>query len=258
MGSGPELKVAKPMTHWSENDRLWNAMAPALAAPERQAVADAEVAAIIKATALPAGSQVLDLGCGAGLHAVAFAARDFVVTGVDTNRVLLHSARTRASAADLTVELIDDDIRTFTRLAGYDLVCSLNSSFAYFDDDTHSRILRNVHECLRDGGTLLLDTLGEAMATYSGDAGVHVIGGSRYSVRRSFDKSRGVIQEEWTVETSSVPERYLTEQRIYSAAELISMVENAGLAAVRVSATLDATAPYTASSRRLIVYATQC
>ena len=245
------------MTHWSEDDRLWDAMAPALSSPARHAIADAEVAAIIKGTELATGAQVLDLGCGAGLHAVAFASRGFVVTGVDTSRTLLHSAQARASAAGLVVEFIVDDIRTFIRPARYDLVCSLNSSFAYFDDDTNSRILRNIHECLRNGGTLLLDTLGEAMATYTGDAGIHDIGGSRYSVRRLFDKARGVIQEEWTVETINVAERYLTEQRIYSAAELISMVKNAGFAAVRVSSSLDATAPYVASSRRLVVFARQ-
>jgi 2-polyprenyl-3-methyl-5-hydroxy-6-metoxy-1,4-benzoquinol methylase len=245
------------MTHWSEDDRLWNAMAPALSAPERHAIADAEVAAVIKGTELPTGAHVLDLGCGAGLHAVAFASRGFVVTGVDRNGTLLHSAQTRASTAGLAVEFINDDIRTFTRPARYDLVCSLNSSFAYFGDDTNLRILRNIQKCLRDGGTLLLDTLGEAMATYTGDAGIHDIGGSRYSVRRLFDKARGVLQEEWTVETTNVAERYLTEQRIYSVAELISMAHDAGLAAVRVSSSLDATAPYVASSLRLVVFARQ-
>lgn len=231
-------------------------MAPALSAPARHAIADAEVAAIIKGTELPAGSHVLDLGCGAGLHAAAFAARGFVVTGVDRSRTLLHSAQTRASAAGLAVELLGDDLRTFIRPACYDLVCSLNSSFAYFGDDTNLRILRNMHACLRDGGTLLLDTLGEGMATYNGDSGIHVIGDSRYSVLRLFDKSRGVIQEEWTVETTDAAKRFLTEQRIYSAAELISMVRNAGFATVRVSSSLDATASYVASSRRLVVFAT--
>lgn len=173
------------MTRWSEDDRLWGAMAPALSALARHAIADAEVAAIIKGTELPTGAQVLDLGCGAGLHAVAFASRGFVVTGVDTSRTLLHSAQTRASAAGLVVEFIDDDIRTFIRPACYDLICR------------------------------------------------------------------------WTVETNNVAERYLTEQRIYSAAELISMAQNAGLAAVRVSSSLDATAPYVASSLRLVVFARQ-
>lgn len=191
---------------WSDDDRLWDALAPALAAPARRAVADTEVAAILEATRPPSGGRVLDLGCGAGAHAVAFAARGYRVTGVDRNETLLGAARRAASEAGVDVELLHADFRTFSRPAAFDLACSLNASFAYFDDATHRRLLKILRRSLRGGGSLVLDTLGEGRAAWAGDAGTHEIGGARYSVRRAFDESRGVLREEWTVERGGRPE----------------------------------------------------
>jgi len=240
---------------WSDDDRLWDALAPALAAPGRRAVAEAEVAAILEATRPPPGARVLDLGCGAGAHAVAFAARGFRVTGVDRSATLLGAAERAASGSGVEVELLRADFRAFSRPAAFDLACSLNASFAYFDDATHRRLLGLLRRALRVGGSLVLDTLGEGRAAWTGDAGVHEIGGARYSVRRAFDATRGVLREEWTVERGGRPETFLCEQRLFAAAELAALAGEAGLADVRVSSTLDGAAPYDARSLRLVLLA---
>ena len=55
--SAPRSASARPARApgWSDDDRLWDALAPALAAPGRYAVAEAEVAAILEATRPPSG-----------------------------------------------------------------------------------------------------------------------------------------------------------------------------------------------------------
>lgn len=240
---------------WSDDDRLWDALAPAFAAPARRAVAETEVTAILEATRPPSAARVLDLGCGAGAHAVAFAARGFRVTGVDRSATLLEAAARAAAEAGVEVELLQADFRTFSRPVAFDLACSLNASFAYFDDATHRRLLRLLRRSLRGGGSLVLDTLGEGRAAWSGDAGTHEIGGARYSVRRAFDESRGVLREEWTVERGGRAETFLCEQRLFTAAELTALAGEAGFADVRVASTLDGTAPYDARSLRLVLLA---
>ena len=240
---------------WSDDDRLWDALAPALAAPGRRAIAEAEVAAILEATRPPSGARVLDLGCGAGAHAVAFAVRGCRVTGVDRSETLLGVARRVASDAGVEVELLKADFRTFSRPAAFDLACSLNASFAYFDDATHLRLLKSLRGALRGGACLVLDTLGEGRAAWSGDAGIHEIGGARYAVRRSYDRPRGVLREEWAVERGGRPETFVCEQRLFTAVELTALAEEAGFADVRISSTLDGTAPYDARSLRLVLLA---
>ncbi len=251
--TGPARPARAP--GWSDDDRLWDALAPALAAPARRAVAETEVAAILEATRPPSAARVLELGCGAGAHAVAFAARGFRVTGVDRSATLLEAAGRAAAEAGVEVELLRADFRTFSRPAAFDLACSLNASFAYFDDATHRRLLRLLRRSLRGGGSLVLDTLGEGRAAWSGDAATHEIGGARYSVRRAFDESRGVLREEWTVERGGRPETFLCEQRLFTAAELTALAEEAGFAHARASSTLDGAAPYDARSLRLVLLA---
>ena len=243
------------MTHWSDDASLWDAMTPALSAPVRYVVADAEVATIVEKVELRPGARVLDLACGAGVHAVAFAARGFRVTAVDRSAGLLRLAETRASAMGVSVELVHADMRKFIRPFGYDVACSLKSSFAYFEDEVNLRVLRNMKESLRTGATLVLDTLGEGVVSCTADAGIHEIAGTRYSVRRSFDNVRSVVQEEWTVDRAGDAQHYRTEQRIYTAAELVSMLETVGLTKVTIAASLDATAHYDQYSPRLVAFA---
>ncbi len=47
---------------------------------------------------LPAGGSAADIGCGTGISARLFAARGFVVTGVDPNEAMLEKARARGGA----------------------------------------------------------------------------------------------------------------------------------------------------------------
>jgi cyclopropane fatty-acyl-phospholipid synthase-like methyltransferase len=55
--------------NWSDDDDLWEAMTPALSAPDRFAMAEADASAIAAAAELPMGAAILDIGCGAGVHA---------------------------------------------------------------------------------------------------------------------------------------------------------------------------------------------
>ncbi len=70
------------------------------------------VSFILSETNLPAKAKVLDLGCGAGRHALLLAKRGFEVTGVDQSANLLSVAEDEAQKNGLHITFIRDDIRT--------------------------------------------------------------------------------------------------------------------------------------------------
>ena len=102
-----------------------------------------------------AGVRVLDLGCGGGHNAVAFARRGARVVGVDRSAVMLTHARALAEAAGQKVELRQSDLAelAFVATASVDLVfCSW--TLQYVDD--LQRVFRQVHRVLRPDGTIVV------------------------------------------------------------------------------------------------------
>jgi SAM-dependent methyltransferase len=230
------------VSDWSDDDALWEAMAPALAAPERFALAEADAAAIAAAVNLPPGAAVLDIGCGAGVHALAFAARGYAVTGIDRSELLLRIAESHRDA--LPVSFRRADMRDFVRPASFDLACSLYSSFGYFDEATNARVLANARESLRPRGTLIVDVLGRAREWP--EHGSYEISGTRYAVRRRV--AGDTLFEEWTVGEKTFP----TRQRLFTPEELRALLLAAGFTRVDVAASLDGRTAYEEEGRRLV------
>ncbi|HEX9163787.1 MAG TPA: class I SAM-dependent methyltransferase [Thermoanaerobaculia bacterium] len=237
--------------NWSDDDSLWAAMTPALASPLRFAAAQCDVAMIAGAVALPAAASVLDLGCGAGVHSIAFAARGYAVTAVDRSATLLAIARRHAIDAG-NLEFVHADMRDFVRPRAFDLVCSLCASLCYFDDDTHVRILRNIHESLRSGGTLVLDVISRAnLECHWEPRAAFDVDRTHYEVERAVDADWSHVRETWTVFGKS----FQTAQRLYSAAEMTQLLNEAGFTNVEIAGSLDKTLPHGPDAHRMIAFA---
>src|SRR5262245_21780318 len=131
--------------------------------PKTPKTTAAEVAEVIRQSKARAPLAVLDLGCGTGRHALAFAARGFEVTGLDYSQAFLHTAREAARKAGASIRFVRGDMKDLRRhfaANAFDLVVSLFNSFGYFDsrrDD--AKMVRAVHRVLRPGGAFVLNTL---------------------------------------------------------------------------------------------------
>jgi cyclopropane fatty-acyl-phospholipid synthase-like methyltransferase len=66
--------------------------------------------------------RALDLGCGAGVHAIYLAQQGFSVVGVDFVPAALELARERARVAGVELELHEGDVLTYDAHAGFDVV----------------------------------------------------------------------------------------------------------------------------------------
>lgn len=238
--------------HWSDDDAFWDAMEPALCAPGRLCRAPEEVAGIAAALALPAGARVLDLGCGPGAHAIALAARGFVVTGVDRSARLLGRARRSAEAAGLEVEWVQADMREFRRPAAFGLVCSLYTSFGYFDAAGDRRVLGNVAASLAPGGRLVLDLDTAANIARRLRGSTAVIDEIRYEEHARLDEHGSMLLAHWTVDRGGVRQEFDVAQRLYGADELRTLLLAAGFADVRLFGSLDLGRGYDERAERLV------
>ena len=75
----------------------------------------------------------------------------------------------RRTRRRLSVEWVLDDMRRFHRPAAFDLACNLFTSFGYFEhEEDNLRVLRNIWQSLRDGGTLVMDMVGKERVVRQG------------------------------------------------------------------------------------------
>lgn len=121
--------------------------------------ANKEVSKMIGWLQLPEGSQVLDIGCGMGRHAIALASSGYKVTGIDLSNILLHEALRHDE--NLLVNWVQGDMRELPFEEGsFDATVNLFTSFGYFpNEEENVNVLRHIRRVLREGGSFLIDFL---------------------------------------------------------------------------------------------------
>ncbi|MDF2540451.1 MAG: cyclopropane-fatty-acyl-phospholipid synthase [Herbinix sp.] len=83
-----------------------------------------QVIYLIEKMQLISTSKILDLGCGAGRHAIEFSKRGLCVTGIDISEVMLEHAKKRATEEQVMVNYIQGNLANLSDLqlqeASYD------------------------------------------------------------------------------------------------------------------------------------------
>jgi SAM-dependent methyltransferase len=100
------------------------------------------------------GKRVLDVGCGSGENAIAFARAGAHVIGVDRSVAQLHLGRKAADEAEVRVEWHESDAAdlAFLRADSIDLAFAAGVLGEIEDTD---RVFRQVHRVLRPGAALV-------------------------------------------------------------------------------------------------------
>jgi SAM-dependent methyltransferase len=106
---------------------------------------------------LEKGAIMLDLACGAGMHAVELASRGYNVVGYDLSLAMLAHAQDEAQERGQKINFLQGDMREMAFEEAFDGVYSWSTSFGYFDDEKNLNVLSRIHRALRQGGMLLLD-----------------------------------------------------------------------------------------------------
>ncbi len=123
----------------------------------RQLVREADF--IERSLGVVKGGRLLDLGCGAGQHAVELASRGYEVVGFDSSQAQLDWAGELAQERGERLQFINGDMRTLTYQETFDGILCWNTSFGFFEEDKNIDVAARMFAALRPGGRLLLDVV---------------------------------------------------------------------------------------------------
>jgi SAM-dependent methyltransferase len=221
-----------------------------------EARSDAEVETILRLLDLSPGAEVLDAPCGHGRIANRVAGRGWQVAGLDSSRLFLDIARSRAPEG---VEYLQGDLRDMPFEGRFDAAINWFSSFGYFDDEGNRRVLEGFRRALKPGGVLLLEQASREMLVAnippSGQAVWMTERGDDLQIDKvTFDPVAGRSNTERIIVRDGKVRRTGFSLAQPTAAELAVMLREAGFEDVR--ALDESGGEFTTRSRRLLLVAT--
>ena len=242
------------MSEWFRSffSGLWADLQPGFFPAEET---EKRAAVIERLLALRPGSRVLDAPCGNGRLTVALGRRGHTLTGIDFTPAFI--AEARAAAGELALTFLERDMRQFDDLSGFDAAFNWWGSFGYFDDAGNQAFAASVCKTLVPGGRFLIEgNLTETLIPVFQAKGWSRVGDTTILEDRSIDLAASRIHVEWTFFRGGVEEKKQAAIRLYSAHEMVALLEGAGFASVRLF-DFASEGPLTTSSRRAIVVATK-
>ena len=178
---------------------------------------------------LPDGCRILDLCCGTGQISHELSQRGFRVTGLDGSDAMLRFARQNAP----DVEFIHGDARAFHQPQSFQCVISAFDSMNHVMElEELTKVFRNVHEALTDGGIFLFDLNIEDVSELLGGTLEMIEDDHVCIVRGSYNQMKRLKRYEVTMfqlEQQGWQRADLTLfQRYYSTEEVLGALADAG------------------------------
>jgi SAM-dependent methyltransferase len=196
-----------------------------------------EVTFIEDSLGVAAGGVVLDLGCGAGHHAVEFASRGYGVVGYDLSLYQLALAADVAQERSQKINFLQGDMREMAFEEMFDGVFCWNTSFGYFEEDKNLAVAQRVFKALRPGGMFLIDVINRDFAAASAPCTVWYEGESCVCMD---DMSVDFISSRLRVKRSIILDDGRTKEslfslRLYSLHELGKLLHEVGFRVTEAS-----------------------
>jgi len=198
-------------------------------------------------------SPLLDLCCGSGRHSVPFAQAGLPPVGLDYSAPLLDLARRRHP--DLL--LVRGDMRSLPfRDATFRAVVNFFTSFGYFLREVENvSVVTEIERVLGPGGAFLCDTFGrDYVLRRLVPEERRCSGDKEYRIHRWWNSKTCRLEKQIDVRRAGSTETFRESVRAYSAAELVALLDGAGLSVESVWGGFDET-PAGPDSPRLIVLA---
>lgn len=199
-----------------------------------------EVAFLRDRLELKRGDYVLDLACGTGRHARAFARQGCQVTALDLSLPMLRRGIEAARREGSEVRFLQADMRDLAFEDAFDAAWMLDTSFGFFGDVENLMVLRSLWRALHPGGRVVIDVINRDYIM------------SELPCRNWWEGEGCLVQEdiEFAHATSRLDiRRYLVfadgrervydiSIRIFSAHELVRLMQHAGFEVLDVTGSL--------------------
>ena len=204
----------------------------AYASDERDAAAEEQAIAAARLAGCPPDGDLLDVPCGFGRHSIPLARAGYRTVAVDRSQALLDEAARRAG--EPAPRLVRADYRELPFAdASFDAALNLYTSIGYLGDEEDTRALAEIGRVLRPGARLLIETMHrDRLVTGWSDQDWQLLGEGRLLLQqRSFDPGSGIAQTTQTVVAADGGRDSRTwSLRVYTATELLAMLDRAGFA----------------------------
>lgn len=198
----------------------------------------AEVDALISILGAPAGSRLLDVGCGFGRHSVEFARRGYSVVAIDPSSAMIAAARRRAEAASVEVEFHVQAAQSFVTEAKFDAaICLFTTLGQISEEGDNVALIGSVFEALKPGTYFIVEVPRRETTVARLKAEERLGSGERYAlVQRRFDGATNTLTEDFEVVTPQERRDYHLCYRLFNQPELTALLTQAGFRVLRVAA----------------------
>jgi ubiquinone/menaquinone biosynthesis C-methylase UbiE len=202
-----------------------------------------QVSSLCQLLDVDSSSFVVDIACGHGRHALAFAERGHNVVGIDFAVALLTRARQLSADLNLPVRWIRGDMRQLPLESGIASVAVLTDSFGLFEtDDENEAVLQEAARILRPAGRLVLKVLNAApiLESFRG-TDREERDGTILTISRTLSHEPPQITERIRVNHDMETGEYVRRQRLYLVDELQEALKPHGFSKTSVFASPEGT-----------------
>jgi SAM-dependent methyltransferase len=180
------------------------------------------------------GSRVLDAPCGYGRISRPLAEKGVIVLGVDQSRQLLEDAESkRGNIPSSRLQYLHHDLRKPLAEEGFDCALNIFTSLGYGTEEDDLAILKTLRAAVHPGGLVFVETnhrdLLAAFLARGGSRGRRLPDDTLFIEEPRFDPISGRMETCWYWNGPAGQGKKSASLRIYSATELVRLLERAGL-----------------------------
>ena len=192
---------------------------------------EAEADFIEEVGELKAGQKVLDIMCGYGRHAIELAKRGYTVTAVDNLKEYVTEINGASEKESLPIRAIQVSALEVTLDETYDAIICMGNSFAFFNEEEATSLLKKLSNHLKPGGILLINTwmIGEIAIKHFREKDWFYAGDYKYLIDNKylFNPTR-IESEHIIIRSDGATENIKGVDYIFTIRELEMLLQKAG------------------------------